>query len=210
MKNLSRWIGVSLTALVIGALACTSTTFVSTWSAPDAKPVRLAGKKVVAVFLTKTGTVRRRAEDAMVRELSARGAQGVPSYSVLSEDEAKDPEGAKAKLSSLGFEGAVVMRVVGRESDVDYMPGGAVWVGPHYHHFWGYWGWGWGTVWEPGYLRVEKVVKVETLVYSVTQDELIWAGVSKTVDPSHVDDLVSDLAKAITDQMAKAGLLQKT
>ena len=102
------------------------------------------------------------------------------------------------------------MRVVGRESDADYVPGGAVWIRPHYHHFWGYWGWGWGSVWEPGYLRVEKVVKVETLVYSVTQDELIWAGVSKTVDPSHVDDLVSDLAKAVTDQMEKAGLLRKT
>src|ERR1017187_128297 len=143
MKNLSRWIGGCLTALVIGALACSSTTFVSTWSAPDAKPVRLAGKKVVAVFLTKTGSVRRRAEDVMGRELNAGGAQAGPSYPILSDEEAKDPENAKAKLSSLGFEGAVVMRVVGKESDVNYVPGGAVWIGPRYHHFWGYWGWGW-------------------------------------------------------------------
>jgi len=66
--------------------------------------------------------------------------------------------------------------VVGRERQVSYEPG-VVWVGPHYRRFWGgYWGYGWGTVYEPGYLREDKVVSVETLVYSFEQDELVWAG----------------------------------
>jgi hypothetical protein len=201
-----RW---AVIALAITSLFCASTTFVSTWRAPDARPLRLTGRKVVAIFMGRSPAARRRAEDAMAREISARGAQGVPSYTVLSDEEIKDKDAAKAKVESLGFSGAVVMRVVGRERQVSYEPG-VVWVGPHYRRFWGgYWGYGWGTVYEPGYLREDKVVSVETLVYSFEQDELVWAGVSKTVNPEGIEDFVSELAKAVSEQMEKDGLLAR-
>jgi hypothetical protein len=201
-----RW---AVMALATASFFCASTTFVSTWRAPDARPLRLTGRKVVAIFMGRSSAARHRAEDAMAREISARGAQGLPSYTVLSDEEIKDKDAAKAKVESLGFSGAVVMRVVGRERQVSYEPG-VVWVGPHYRRFWGgYWGYGWGTVYEPGYLREDKVVSVETLVYSFEQDELVWAGVSKTVNPEGIEDFVSELAKAVSEQMEKAGLLAR-
>jgi hypothetical protein len=81
---------------------------------------------------------------------------------------------------------------------------------PHYHAFWGgYWRWGWGTVYEPGYLSVDKIVRVETLVYSFEQDQLVWAGVSRTLDPARIDEFIAELAPAVAKQMEKDGLLQK-
>ena len=204
-KHSYRW--MTLAAVLAAAVACTSTTFDSTWRSPEARPLQLTGRKVLAVFVARDQGRRRRGEDAMVREIQARGAQAVASYTVLSEQEARDPEGSKAKLQQLGFAGAVVMRVVGRETEVTYEPG-VVWTRPYYRHFWGgYWVWGWGHVWEPGYLRADRVVKVETLVYSLEQDQLVWAGVSRTVNPDRIDDLVADLAKAVTRQLQKSGLL---
>jgi hypothetical protein len=199
-----------LIALALAPLACSTTTFDSTWRAPEAQPLRLQGQKVVGVFLSKSPVIRRKAEDAMAQEISARGAQGVPAYTVLSDEEVKDQEAAKAKLESLGFGGAVVMRVVGKETQYSYEPG-VVWARPYYRHFWGgYWRWGWGVVYEPGYLSVDKVVKVETLVYSLVQDQLVWAGVSRTVDPSHIDDFIAELAKAVSEQLEKEGLLKRS
>ena len=198
----------ALIVLVLASFFCSTTTFVSTWRAPDARPLRLTGRKVVAIFMGRPAA-RRRAEDALAREISARGAQGVPSYTVLSDQEIKDRDSAKAKVESLGFSGAVVMRVVGREKQVSYEPG-VVWARPYYRRFWGgYWGYGWGTVYEPGYLREDKVVSVETLVYSFEQDELVWAGVSKTVNPERIEDFVAELAKAVSEQMEKDGLLAR-
>jgi hypothetical protein len=46
-------------------------------------------------------------------------------------------------------------------------------------------------------------------VYSFDQDMLVWAGVSRTMDPSQVQGLVGDLAKAVTNRMVKDGLLAK-
>jgi hypothetical protein len=194
-------------AATLATLACATTTFQSTWRSPDARPLKLSGKKVVGVFVSKNQTLRRRAEDAMAREISARGAQGVPAYTILTDEEVKDREAAKGKLEQLGFSGAVVMRVVGTQTQYTYEP--AYWNRPYYHRFWGggYWSWGWGTVWEPGYLVADKIVTVETLVYSLEQDLLVWAGVSKTVDPAQIDPFSSELATAVTKQMAKDGLL---
>ena len=146
----------------------------------------------------------------MAREISARGAQGVPAYTVLSDEEVKDQEAARAKLDKLGFGGVVVMRVVGRETQYSYEPA-VVWARPHYRHFWGgYWRWGWDAVYEPAYLQADKVVKVETLVYSLVQDQLVWAGVSRTVDPAHIEDFIGELAQAVTKQMEKDGLLKRS
>ena len=62
-------------------------------------------------------------------------------------------------------------------------------------------------MYDPGYLSVEKVVKIETLVYSLDQDKLVWAGVSRTGDPTQVDSFITEVAKACADQMEKDGLL---
>jgi hypothetical protein len=170
----------------------------------------LTGAKVVAVFVTNNPTRRRRAEDALAREITQRGASGVPSYTLLSDEEVKDEDAARKKLEAAGYQGAVVMRVVGHETQYTYEPG--YWMGrPYYRHFWGgYWRWGWGHVYDPGYLREDRIVSVETLVYSFTQDQLVWAGVSKTIDPSRIDSFIGELADAVTQQMQKDGLLGKT
>ncbi len=193
-------------AVALATFACATTTFQTTWRSPDARPLKLSGKKVVGVFVSKDETLRRRAEDAMAREISARGAQGVPAYTVLTDEEVRNRDAAKAKLEQLGFSGAVVMRVIGTQTRYTYEP--AYWSRPYYRHFWaGYWGWGWGTVWEPGYLVADKIVSVETLVYSLEQDQLVWAGVSRTVEPTRIDPFIAELAAAVTRQMAKDGLL---
>ena len=199
-----------LAALVVGLLACATTTFESTWSAPDARPLQLAGKKVVGLFVNKDLASRRVAEDAMAREISAHGARGVPAYAVLGDDEIKDKETVRAKLERLGFAGAVVMRIAGKETQVEYRPP-TVWAGPPYGAFYGgYWGYGWGQAYDPGYLKVDKIVKVETLVYSLEQDKLVWAGVSRTVDPKQIDGFIRELAEAVAAQMEKDGLLPKS
>ena len=198
----------SAVALVcMSAFFCATTEFVSTWRSPTAQPLRLAGAKVVAVFMSSKEGVRRHAEDAMAREITKRGAIGVASYTVIDQRLIRDEKFARSAFERLGFAGSVVMRVVGNQTQVTYTP--SYWTAyPYYGHFWGgYWGWGWGSVYAPGYLQTDQVVSVETLIYSLRQDQLVWAGVSRTIDPSSLDGFIEELASAITDEMKSDGLL---
>lgn len=196
-------------ACALACSACATTAFESTWQSPDAKPLQLRGRKVAAVFVSRDPMLRRVAEDAMAREIVARGAMGVAAYTFLSDSEVRDREAAQAKATSLGFAAAAVMRVVGRETQyVHEPPRVVIWNRPPYRGIWrDYWGWGWGTVWEPGYLREERILKVETLVYSLEDDQLVWAGVSRTFEPLRIEDFIAELAAAVSEEMARDGLI---
>ena len=195
-----------LTAAVV-SFACSSTELVTSWTAPDAAPLRLTGSQVVAVFMTRNSVMRRSGEDAIAREVSARGAKGVPSYTILPDEFVRDEKLARGTFERFGFAGSVTMRVVGKETQYSYTP--SYWSAyPYYGSYWGgYWGWGWGSVYQPGYLTAEKVVSIETLVYSFRQNKLVFAGVSKTVAPESVDETVSEIASEVASRMKDAGLL---
>jgi hypothetical protein len=189
--------------VAVGALACSSTQFKSTWRDPTAHPVALRAQPVAAFVITTNETTRRAGEDILARELSARGVRGIPGYQLTGEKPARDSEALRRKLQAAGIEGTVIMRVVDRRVELDYVPGG-----PLYGSMYGYWEFGWGMMGRPGYLETDTIVSVETLVYSLPQDKLLWGGVSETTDPSNLDSFIKEIVKKAGEEIRKAGLLQ--
>lgn len=184
---------------------CATTTFTSTWKAPDAQAVSPAGKTVAAVFVAGDESRRRQAEDILVGDLNARGAHGLAAYTVLPEGGHTASEQARESLRQAGAEAVVVMRVVGRDKRVTYWPG---YARPGYYNGFGpYWGYGWRVAYQPGYLQTDTEVSVETLVYSLKSDKLLWASTSRTSDPRGLDHLVSEVAEATAKEMQKQGFL---
>lgn len=202
----SRTLLPALALLLVASCATTSTRFVDSWRAPDVPPLAVAGRRVVALFMSPNATQRRLAEDAMVRELAAQGAIGVPAYDALG-PAVTDEEQVRARLAGLGYSGMVVMRVVGQETRYRHEPG-VWWNYPHYRRLWrGYWGWGWRQVHEVDYLVAERLVSMETLVYSLDRGALVWAGVSRTFNPARIESFVAEVAREATNEMVAAGVL---
>ena len=99
----------------------------------------------------------------------------------------------KRRVRAEGFDSAVVMRVVSVEREVSYRPGTVYAVPALYSDFWGYWGYGWRSVYDPGYLRSDRVVTIATNVYSVADDKLVWASQSETFNPASLRDAVGEV-----------------
>jgi hypothetical protein len=197
--RLGRW----ALMLVVGAAGCATTEFRSTWKDPTAQPFTLHGQRVAAFVITPTESLRRAGEDALAGELSARGVQGIPGYKLTGAKPVRDSEVLRRDLERAGVEGTVIMRVVDRRQEIDFVPGG-----PYYGSMYGYWDYGWGATAYPGFVDTNTIVSVETLVYSVRQDKLLWGGVSDTIDPYKLDSFIRDIAKAATQEIRKAGLIQ--
>jgi hypothetical protein len=200
--------GVLIVLVAASLAACATTTFSSSWKAPDAQPIgSLAGQKVVAVAVTKNQAMRRSAEDTLVGVLNARGAQGIPSYSIIADGAVQDEAKSKAAIEKSGAVAVVVMRPVAQEKEVSATS--SMYMGPSYGGYWGgYYGYGWGGAYGGGVdIRTDTIVTVETLVYSLTQNKLVWAGQSKTTNPSKIDAFVKEVATGAGKEMKKAGLL---
>ena len=193
---------------VLFLAACETTTFISTWKNPQAAPLgKTKGRTVVACVMAQDEYIRHEAEDELVKIINKRGQKGVSSYTLLPPG-VFDENIAKAAFEKAQAHGVVVIRPVSADKEVTATYTAGYWGGPYYGGFWGgYWGYGWGAVYDPGYLSVEKVVKIETLVYSLEQDKLVWAGLSRTVDPTQVDSFITEVGKACAEQMEKDGLI---
>ena len=77
-----------------------------------------------------------------------------------------------------------------------------------YGGYWGgYYGYGWGGAYGGTEIRTDTIVIVETLVYSLKQNKLVWAGQSKTTNPSKIDAFVKEVAAGAGKEMRKLGLL---
>jgi hypothetical protein len=180
---------------------CSTTAFRSTWKAPDARPVSAAGEKVIALVVSANEASRRAAEDALARELTKRGATGIPAYSILGGVDVRDEGKIREAFEKTGAVGVVVLRPVGKEKEVYSTP--PVYTGP-YGTFWGGY---YGGAWTGGHVRTDTIVIVETLVYSLRQNKLVWAGESRTTNPAGVDALVEEVAAEAAATMKEQGVL---
>lgn len=189
------FLGAVIVALAAG---CATTRITSEWRDPALADVPF--RKVLAVFQNADPGLRRIAEDEMARDIR----NAVPAYTVLRDDELRDVAKVKARVKELGFDSSVVMRVVGVEHQRTYVPSQIYTVPGYYHGFWGYWGYGWTTVYEPGYLRNDRVVRIATNVYSVADDKLVWASESETFNPASVPGAVGEVVRVTAKAAAKA------
>jgi len=192
-------------------VACASTKYVSSWKAPDAQPINFAGQKVLALVVSPNESTRRAAEETLARDLTSRGVQGVVGYTVLPSEVVKAEDRAKGRemVEKAGIAGVVAMRVVSKDKEISGSGPSMWYTAPYYGSFWGgYYGYGWGAVYDPGYIRTDTVVAVETLVYDLKQNKLVWAGQSTTTNPSNADKFVRELVDGAVKEMQKVGLIR--
>jgi hypothetical protein len=54
--------------------------------------------------------------------------------------------------------------------------------------------------------RHERIVVVETTVYGVSRNQLLWAAVTESTNPRNLDGFVEELTKQTVKEMQKQGL----
>ena len=198
------------TAVAIAALATSLSAaikFTSTWKSMDAGTVSFAGKKVAALVISNDDSLRVAGEESLVRELSARGLQAVATYRIAPKEELLKGETAKVWFERAAVEGVVAVRPVSVDTGRRYTP--PQWVDASYSTLWGYYGYGWGAVYVPGSSRVETDVVVETRIYSVSRNALLWAAVTETTNARDLPKFVEELVKRSVEALHEQGLAKR-
>ena len=198
------------TAVIVVALLAVlpaAIRFTSTFKSMDAGAVSFAGRKVAALVISNDDSLRVSGEEALAKELTARGMQAVATYRLAPKEEMRRAETARPWFEKAGVEGVVAVRPVSAETEQKYTP--SMWVSPNYGTLWGYYGYGWTAVFVPGSQRQQTVVVVESTVYSLPRNQLLWAAVTETTNPRDLPAFVAELAKASVEEMQKQGLARR-
>jgi len=200
------------TVLSIAFLAAASVTakatFTTTWKAPDAPSVAYAGKKVVALVVSNDMSLRMSSEEALARELTSKGVQGLAAYKVIPREEIRDKDTVRSWFERAGAAGVVVMRLVDLSKETS--PSVVVWQsGTYYDSLWSYYPYVWGATIDISPSRTDVKIAVETLIFDVETSKLLWAGTSESSNPKSAQVLIKDIVDAAVDRMRKDGLIRQ-
>ena len=206
MKHM-RALVIAVSIVMAGAVVAAAPKFRSVWKSPDISSLNFAGKTVAALVITDNQSLQVSAEEKIVRELTALGVNGIATYRIVPREELKSAEKARGWYERRGIQGVVAVRPLGTEIE---RTAPVVFASGYDTSFWGYYGYGWSTVYAvPVGTRETPVVVVETVVYDATRDRLAWRATSETRDPKDLQAFITDLITGTVKEMKKLKLVQK-
>lgn len=201
MKNLL------VTLFVISSLiSCSPATKIEkTWMEPGSTVSAGPGNKALVVALVKDETSRRVIEDELIKRFNS---SAVASYKILTPEmiKAASPEALNEHLKSGTFTHILMMRLADVEKETSYVQGSAN-MG-YYGGYGRYYGYGANYYSTPGYYTTDKNYFIETTIYSINPDKLLWTGTTKTVNPSKIDKTVNEIADVLVAKMKQEGFLK--
>jgi len=181
--------------LALTLSSCSSTHVVTRWQDPATS--HLVFTKVLTLVIGGDQSLVRAGEDDLCRQVARVPCK--PAYLAMPDSMRSDIPAAKALVRKEGFDGALVFRVVSDREKVTYTPPS---YGPS---FWGYYRY--AQAYRPGSYRTDQLVRVETAIYSVTQDKLLWVGTTETVNPKSLSTLVEEVSKAVREELVREGAI---
>jgi len=186
------------------AVACASTSIVSSWVSPEAAANR--PKTLLIVGVSNDDSTRRTFEDEFVKQLKARGVTAVPSYSQLRQDGKPTQQDVVAAIAKSGADAVLVTQIKGTETrtDVSYSYQPMLVPGGYYGFYSGAWANAYAAT--PTVYQYD-IVNAETRIWNTGNDKLLFSVLTRTFDPSAPQKEIPPFVSLLVEQMAKGGLI---
>lgn len=204
----------SLMALLTIASCSTQTKLYESWHDKEFFGPKL--EKVLVLGIFKDDIQRRMFEANFVKEVDLGGKKAIAGYTLMPDkDDFDTKEDILAAVKKTGADSVLITSfkgVIEKQHDVpprvDYVPRMGMRYGRYGYGYRGYYGSTYEAVYRPGYTVTDKIVQLETRVYSVKNEKLVWAGKTKSVNASSAESVIKDLVALIIKDMKDNGLIK--
>ncbi len=130
------------------------------------------------------------------------------SYNYLNDKFNRENEAAiHTKIKADGFDGAITMRLIDINNEKSYSPGNNYIYPSYYRTFGGYYYQYWNNYNTSGSYITTKVYTMETHIYSIKENKIIWTGLTETTNPDGFDNMTKEITKVVYKKMIKEGFI---
>jgi hypothetical protein len=202
-----RRMAASILVLLLAACA-SSTKLVNVWQDPAYSSGPF--KKIIVLGLGADGAMSKTFEDIFAAELKRRGVDAVPGYTVVPEGRQASREAIEEAARNAGADGFLVAKLVKADKETQYSAGysPANQIAGYNNNFYGYYSA--EVTYSPPVAYQYEVVTVETNLWDVKTNKLVWAGTTQTFAPGSVSQEAPGFAKLIIDSLASRSLIPAT
>jgi hypothetical protein len=186
----------------------------SSWADPEATS-KGPYNKVFVVVLSPNSTANYDIESQMANTLISRGFKVVrstdifpPKFSITKD---LTREQLTESIANRGCDAVLVLALLDSKTVESYNPG-TVYAPVNYGYygsFYGYYNYYYPVVYSPGYYSYDKTFYLETNLYDLASDKLLWSVQSEARNPSSIKDWFENYAVMLTRHLKSKGLNQK-
>jgi len=203
--NMEGILGI-LAITVILLTGCSQTKVTSSWVDPEYHGDGI--NNVFVVGVSKDGGLRRIFEDEFVTLFNERGVTSTASYRLVPDEELRDEKLLDDKVKASGSDMILMTRLIDIRKDTQYIPPDYVYAPPaaYYGGWHGYYNRAYMV--SPGYTVEYETAVLETNVYDLKTDKLIWSARSDAPTDGNIGKHIKDFARSIITQLAEAKLIK--
>ncbi|WP_115719771.1 hypothetical protein [Gallaecimonas mangrovi] len=203
-----KWMKIVLFGLLL--VGCSSnTTVTGTWKMPNNQ---VKAKNIMVFALSHELPVRQGAEDALVKKLKAAGVEAQSSLRALGAKMAPGKTTREALIAAVkakGADHALVVALLRTDTQTRYVPGATSYspdpflYGPFSNVYPGLY----MQISEPGYYKQFQHFYLESDLYRVKDEQLVWSAQTDTVNPDvNIDTAAQDFSDKLISAMKGAAL----
>lgn len=222
MNNWMRRSHKILCLLVVAVLlsSCSSTKLIGSWKRDDIEPKNYQNLGVV--LLSPKVSNKAIIESEVASTLRAHSIPAKATFDIfpfagksevikslnLGPDELR--EYVRKRVNKFEFDALLIISLLDEKKEVRYNQGASFsFAAPVYNYnYYGYYSYVYTTIYEPGYYTSTTTYFVESNLYDVATEKLIWTGQTKTKDPSSIEKEVNNFASIIVDEMINKKVLK--
>jgi len=152
---------------------------------------------ILVIAITGVEDSRRSFERKFVAQLKSAGVKAVSSEEAIpmpADLELKKEAILKA-IRQFGNDAVIITRLIDREVKEDYTRGG---YASSYHGYYGYYS---HYLHGPAYSSLSLTVQLETNLYDVKTENLIWSGQSKTMSRDSKSQIIDEVIKVVINEL---------
>jgi Ni,Fe-hydrogenase I large subunit len=195
-------------SLLIAFLSCSSTKtdIIGEWQPDNYKKGTINNVLIVGIFSKDKPLLRRNFEDGITKAFKNDGINATPSMDHMPYDVTIDSTTFEKYFKELNVDAVVVSRLISVDQKRDYQSGYLYTVPfSYYYGFYSYYYSGIAYANSSGYLSQDVVVVLETNIYDSADKQLIWSGISETMDPDKASDVTYSFGETLVSKLKKEG-----
>ena len=194
-------------------ISCANTKISQSWVEPDNKK---SYNDILIIGIGESEQNRRAYESYFVEALREVGTEAEASYKLIKSSEKIERDTVVNAIEGMEIDGVIITHMTAVDEETIYRPGmgySAVGYGGY-----GYGGYGGGMygyyphvnsyVHSPGYYTTHETYTLETNLYDVKTEELVWSARSRTFSPESVEEVIVDLTKLLIKDLKEKNLIK--
>ena len=200
-----------LASSVFMLVSCTNTKISQSWVEPG---IKKSYNDLLIIGIAESEQNRRAYESYFVEALREKGTEAEASYKLIKSSEKMERDTIVKAIEGLEIDGVIMTHMTAVDEETIYRPG----MGYSTMGYGGYGGYGGGMygyyphvnnyVHSPGYYTTHETYTLETNLYDVKTEELVWSARSRTFSPESVDEVIVDLTKLLIKDLSDKNLIK--